>query len=599
MMLEGVVDRISRIFVGRLPELQRLSNLWDMACIPGEHRIYVMLNAPGIGKTTLMNHFGTQLHVYQKGLYLEFGCKKEYDSPSHLLKDLLKSLQNTLEVQKSMIQTYLSQGTDPKLTARKMKRVYTTLDHLLDKSPLTLNDVYDIFNDVANVIPIFFAADEIQEFQKLTFRQTTDHPNEESALHFFTHLLKMLLRSRILFILSGTRYHILNQIGYKIGSPIREKVEVLVLSKFDQNDIINYVKEVRSLIFSEIAVQSQGNASKILENLTNFLAAFAWGHPRTIAKITSLLLNHFQSLLSLTENLEYPNFVDYLLPIAKDFFQTSLLSADISEALHRLTANELFPVLKQWIITQGSKGEKLGQIPEILQNPDQNLALKELVYSLVNMGLILQNGNNNYYLTSYFHFLEFLRPFTESYDLFLKEILNNRYFYLMCGRQSGFGYTFETIILNTILSSKSLDNSSSILPINPALLREIIVISGEFNWSIQQIQSNKIYHTPNNPGIDFIIFQESILYLGQITTANPPSADKISKFLNTINTLHHKIPSEINIPVIRGWFITLFPPPASFVATSQIIWTGPDELKKLLGPSLFDKLVEVKNSYNI
>jgi hypothetical protein len=152
------------------------------------------------------------------------------------------------------------------------------------KSTISLNDIYEIFLDLAEIIPIFFAADEIQEFQKLAFKSVENEG--ETALHYFTRLLKNLLNLRILLILSGTRYRILSQIGSKIGSPIREKVESLVITNFSREEILEYVEQVNELIKIADMKQEEDDVLDLVNNYRQFLFAFSGGHPRTIERIT-------------------------------------------------------------------------------------------------------------------------------------------------------------------------------------------------------------------------------------------------------------------------------------------------------------------------
>jgi hypothetical protein len=99
----------------------------------------------------------------------------------------------------------------------------------------------DMMKDLANIIPVFFVADEIQEFQKLTLKSVSGAENE-TGLHYFARLMKNLLRSKILVMLSGTRYHILSQIGGAIGSPIRGKVLPFIITRLDVSEISSYKK---------------------------------------------------------------------------------------------------------------------------------------------------------------------------------------------------------------------------------------------------------------------------------------------------------------------------------------------------------------------
>lgn len=80
-MIEDVLPLIRNIFVGRHSDLRYLSGLWNLACKDEEHLVYMFLNAPGVGKTTLINHFGKLLKAEGKGLYVRFVCSSEYKIP--------------------------------------------------------------------------------------------------------------------------------------------------------------------------------------------------------------------------------------------------------------------------------------------------------------------------------------------------------------------------------------------------------------------------------------------------------------------------------------------------------------------------------------
>ena len=68
----------------------------------------------------------------------------------------------------------------------------------------------------------------------------------------------------------------------------------------------------------------------------------------------------------------------------------------------------------------------------------------EVFFELMTMGIIVQNGSSDYYITSYFHGLTFLQTLIGEYEQFLYQVLNNRYFREMVGGHSGLGFTFES-----------------------------------------------------------------------------------------------------------------------------------------------------------
>ncbi len=102
-MLRKLVSRVSEIFVGRIPELERLEDLWDLACQDRKHLVYVFLNAPGVGKTTLINYFGEYLESERKGLFIKFVCNNEYDSQVRINKSMIKLIEQVIQRKKEIL----------------------------------------------------------------------------------------------------------------------------------------------------------------------------------------------------------------------------------------------------------------------------------------------------------------------------------------------------------------------------------------------------------------------------------------------------------------------------------------------------------------
>ncbi len=89
-MFEEKLARVRDIFVGRQAELSRLQGLWGETLEPREHQVYVFLNAPGVGKTTLLRRFGLMLGVRGAALFVHVRAKAEYSSPTALNSDILR-----------------------------------------------------------------------------------------------------------------------------------------------------------------------------------------------------------------------------------------------------------------------------------------------------------------------------------------------------------------------------------------------------------------------------------------------------------------------------------------------------------------------------
>ncbi len=251
-MLKKIISQISDIFVGRTNELEILEDIWSLALQDKEHLVYIFLNAPGIGKTTLIHYFGNFLEKEGRGLFIKFACSTDYDSSADFNKDFLFRVQNIIHDKQEFINNYINsvENVNKKQAFYdKVNMINSEISKILTQDLISLSNITFILKRLSEIIPVFFAADEIQEFQKKTFNGVINNFNEEeTALHYFTRILKSLLTSRILLVLSGTRYHILSQIGTKIGSPIRHKVKLLVIQQFNPEEINEYIEQVKRLI---------------------------------------------------------------------------------------------------------------------------------------------------------------------------------------------------------------------------------------------------------------------------------------------------------------------------------------------------------------
>ncbi len=598
-MIEDILSRIRNIFIGRKPELQRLKGLWDLACQNKEHLVYVFLNAPGVGKTTLIHHFGEFLESENKGLFIKIVCNSDYDSPFRLNKSIIKSIDKKINQNYNLIENYISQNFKREQRERirqKFKRLQELINEILMKSTISLNDIYEIFLDLAEIIPIFFAADEIQDFQKSTF--ISDENEEENALHYFTRLLKNLLNLRILVILSGTRYHILSQIGRKIGSPIREKVESLVITNFNRDEILEYVEQVYELIKIADIKQEENKILNLINNYRQFLFAFSGGHPRTIERLTVLFLNSISFFLEKSVHKDYAKFIDFLLHLSKRSFENTLLTKEKENELIKLSSNVQFSIVKKWIIDHSYNGHLLGQPPNIVDNQSVKEEVDNIIYNLMNLGFIVQNGMFNYYLTSYFHFLAFLKPFREIHEMFLKEVLHNKFFELMCGFHSGFGYTFENIFAATLIIYGSRKQKDASLPLDASLLKDLIVLKEKINWSKISLDSNILYQTPIAKAVDAITHNENELILMQITTARKPDTFKIDLLVNQMNSIDSNQLKFGNIKQIQGWILSLYEFISEVPIRKNLHITSGDLLIPILGKELLARLREVKESFS-
>ena len=331
-MLSLAATKLDEIFVGRQEELMILNALWEHALEPVEHFVYVMLNAPGTGKTRLLRQFGEQLEHDGKGLYFHYQCPSGIMTTSELELHFLMKLDQLMSSKKDFITSYLeSNSSKEQMPARveKLDRVMKEINFILEKKSVTLGQTVLVLDKLSSLIPVFFVADEIQEFQKIVLQ--VDEPSlnsqnidKETALHYFTRILKEWMRSRILMILSGTQYHVLSQIGVKIGSPIAQKVKPLVIRNFNSNEIDAYVEVVTSHIIQPLLAGNTNDFQKIerlIQHYRRFSHSFSGGHPRTLAFITELFFGLLPVLSRHHSFITYDEFISRLFSKVEEEFE--------------------------------------------------------------------------------------------------------------------------------------------------------------------------------------------------------------------------------------------------------------------------------------
>ncbi len=412
---------VQEIFVGRKEELAYLDSLWNASLKEGEHFVHVMLNAPGTGKTRLLKFFGETLETERKGLYFHYNCDGRHWTTSSLHRSILEEISELIFTRTRYIHEYIIHAY-PDLEERnyrleRFEELKHQISRLLKRSEgINLDDVVSILQGLSRIIPLLFIADEIQEFQKVTLE--VDEPSllsqdieEETALHYFTRILKSLMRSRVLMILSGTQYHILTQIGFKIGSPIAQKVRQIIIKNLSLEEVDEYVEQAWLTIVqpnvNENLLSNPNKLSALKKYHYKFLHSFSGGHPRTIAFSTERFLMKLSELLQAQKLPPENAFIDELFSLIKEDFNIQLLTREKQAQIQELQASELFPLVKNWILARSHTGFKLGPRPKV-DNPRDQEEIDRLVFQLMNIGVIVQNGSGVFHLTSYFHLLAFL-----------------------------------------------------------------------------------------------------------------------------------------------------------------------------------------------
>ena len=140
--------------------------------------------------------------------------------------------------------------------------------------------------------------------------------------------------------------------------------------------------------------------------------------------------------------------------------------------------------------------------------------------------------------------------------------------------------------------SKSTQQMLKRFPININEIRSVRTITGDVNWSQINLVPNVLYHSPRTSVIDFFFLSSNFtLVLIQLTTAKRIPSHK----LKSLKLLMDKI-SKIhpNWRVI-GWFISLFPISRDEkTVNDNIIITSGEELKKVIGEIIYEKLIMIK-----
>lgn len=613
MLTEHAIN-LDEIFVGRTEELKILWALWNKSIKDEEHFVYVMLNAPGTGKTRLLQYFGEMLEREKKGFFFRYNCTSHHSRTSSLNLDIVTRLRSQIATKKQYILEYITNSyADTVLEWKRddLRRVITRLERVMSADHATLEDVVWIFRTLSDIIPMVFVADEIQELQKRellvddeALTPTNQQSMTETALRYFTEILRDWLSHRLLIVLSGTQYHILQQIGYKIGSPIAQKVQHLLIKNFSTSEVDEYVQQVNDRFLSKLIPPEKLKVQQALVTYyQRFLHAFSGGHPRTMVLMTQWFLADVNEFLETLPS--YDEFTNTLFNQVEKDFKLRILTREKQDQIKQLQENEAFPLVKQWLINSATTGFNLGKAPVSI--PSESLeAVEDLIYQLMTLGIIVKNGLDEYHLTSYFHLLAFLECFTGDHELFLRTILTNRLFKLSCGGHAGFGYTFEHVFLSALLlggmqvvSSHEMVQvketaSNRDLPISINDISTVHEISGDANWKELHIKPNVLYHAPHARSIDFFILNNDQLTLIQVSTAKHGHKEKIKSLMNELQ----KARQCYHEYEVKGWYVSLFPISANIIETNQdssLVISSGDELSSILGEKLLKRLLNIKS----
>ncbi len=597
------------LFIGRKEELFILEDRWNFILESGEHLAYSLLNTPGIGKTTLLNYFGEYLMKNKKGIMIKITASNNDTEYNRYVLNWINSINRAIIENLDLIREFIENNYKGDLLAYKIDDFEMVLKDLKierKKRNFELNNGPLLIKELAEIIPVFFVIDEIQVWQQIEF--INELGKKEIVLHCMARNVAELLNSKVLMIFSGTQYRILTQIGYEIGSPLRGKVEKILINLFSKEDVKNYVQKISERIKPYISKNFSENFSRIIKYFENFTLNYSGGHPRTLFKLTNRLISILPYLIE--KEISYNELIEEFLSkeVISEFIPNLL--SDIKKDIQKIQSLEGFNSIHNWIIANVINGLKLGKLKQYSEN------IVKIANYLVQFGILTINSENNYYITSYFHLVAYLNAIQDNYSIFLSEILQNRYFHQLCGSHSGFGYVFEEIILSVFLAkfkeSNLISIKKSVLPFNSDKNYNIIISNKKIDWKSFIPENNTIYHFKQAKAIDYIIRDDEKIIFVQITSSLMYEQDEFSANLNIIikklkalieiykeieKILKNRNPKFI----IKGWLISLGEINFSKIKEKIEIpnWIKIDsgkDLEKILGKKLYQRIFNVKTN---
>ena len=619
----------SKLFVGRKEELQSLDECWTTATTAGTaaKRVYAVLNAPGVGKTALLEHFGNKLIAEKKGLMVEINVLNTNNTILEYYILVLKEIGLAIKKNRKMITKYFTNKVSEEfeLVESVHREQYPFQDE--EEATIALQDIEDYLNgfikkfnqlklsshtdqellayisdefptiisDLSTIIPVFLFIDEIQVLQSL------NHLNIDNEVETFLHVcskeLADLLPTKTLIVVSGTQYRLLKQIGYKLGSPLRNKVDPFIIHPLIHDDLVDYYNKVSKYFLDTCGnLKTLQDQNLLLKWYIRMIYGYSGGHARTLTKLTNRFLEKFIKNSKIPSS--YSKFLTHFTDphIVNRFYPE--LSGEVKEAFPKLQKNSKFKDVHNWIVGQSIFGANLYLRPDHqIKEADEEIDI--IMNTLVQMGILMINGDENYYITSYFHYLAYLSYVVDDYTVFLNEILTNKYFKQMCGYHSGLGYVFEEIFLATLMmipDSKTPKIANKI-PFDLNKSYKVIKIPKSVNYTTLNVEIDTIYHTPSGAGVDFIIRDEDKIILIQVTTLQTVTLKKIQGMEEIFNAL---LRNNQNLNVLR-WFISLTPIPENIFNkvknNHNMLFTAAEELRDIIGQEMYDRINGVKEEF--
>ena len=134
--------RYKKIFVGRENDIDLLSRRFDdRIADKGPPMVYSYLNAPGIGKTTILKKFEERIEHERKGIFLYFSCGSNYESEVDLNRHLINTMLYLLDEKKEYIQDYIKERNHPEKYLSRFGRLEAELDTVVQTQNYRFFDI--------------------------------------------------------------------------------------------------------------------------------------------------------------------------------------------------------------------------------------------------------------------------------------------------------------------------------------------------------------------------------------------------------------------------------------------------------------------------
>ena len=599
--------KISKIFVGRekiLTDLQEVlneKNQNDMVDRP--HFVYTLLNTPGIGKTKAVNHFGNSL---KHKIHFDPNLSEEtVEYALYVYLEIPKDVQSRAEIHENIVKKFIQSFKNfylenfdimPNLWKNKLKK--PLIEHDDDEILSILYSNYTwkklmhnpslFLTSIANTIPIILHYDEFQELIKID----RDDPSiiDKSLYYEMSIFLSTLVTQKLLVILTGTQFTIMNTIGENLGSPLNGKVGKFTLPFLNIDDQKEYI----SYIMQKPQTQDEKDLISLYEN---WLIRNGGGHPRTMYYMTDEFLKKIEEYKDIKKFIT--NYNGFFKDLDKKLYEQleglywkSKYQDLIVKRVGIHDPQEVRQILTYILNTlkMSETGFELGQLKFNLhqhlvnkKDKSKKKRIDNVLEILIQFGYLLINGNDNIYVTSRYALYAFLQDWSQylpGWSAVFDECMNNPLIWeFILYSPQDFGWNFEVLTKYGLLGPIREMETTKKFPVDfsqqfgkffdwqgewvisvPNKYEKIMV-----NYNISKIDElpEKTYiMLPETTGIDAIIKEEDKIIVIQIATGQK---EYINKKFRDFKAYLAKFFQLDTAQLIIPWFIT----PSEFKLTDK------------------------------